>query len=193
MYSNMHPKTYYCDIDSSSSDEYESSQKNEHSDCKNSVNCLFYYQEKKDGVSVLKRGTLHSAGLDLFSTEDVSIEPNGKTVVNTGVHVIIPYGCYGQILSRSGLARDFSVFVIGGVIDSDYTGELKILLVNHSDQSVFIEKSKAVAQLVLIKYNHAGLSEIETMKEYMKKHSIAYPSNGRGDNGFGSTNVEEKD
>ena len=74
-----------------------------------------------------------SAGLDLSAIETLAVPPYGRSLVSTGLVCAIPFGYYGRIAPRSGLALKAGIDVGAGVIDSDYRGELKILLFNHSD------------------------------------------------------------
>src|ERR1700752_841271 len=79
------------------------------------------------------RGSVASAGLDLFSIEDITIEPKQRVLARTGLAVAIPVGCYGRIAPRSGLAMKTGLDVLSGVIDADYRGEIGCLLYNTGD------------------------------------------------------------
>lgn len=95
------------------------------------------------------RGSLHAAGLDLYSIEDVTILAGKRVVVRTGLSVSIPLGFYGRIAPRSGLALDYGIDVLAGVIDGDYRGEILCILINHGDVLVELEAGRRIAQLVV--------------------------------------------
>ena len=76
------------------------------------------------------RGSVLSAGLDICSIEDATIEPGQRTLVSTGLAVAIPEGYYGRVAPRSGLATKNGLDVLAGVIDADYRGEIRCLLLN---------------------------------------------------------------
>ncbi len=82
-----------------------------------------------DDAIIPKRGTEYSAGFDLYATEDITVVGGGGTkLVSTGIGIRLPQGTYGRIAMRSGLARDHHLTVSGGVVDSDYIGEIKVLV-----------------------------------------------------------------
>ena len=81
------------------------------------------------------RATQFSVGLDIYSPEDYTIEPQSKVVIPTGLEVKIPQGYYGHLCSKPGLAMKHSIHVGAGIIDPDYTGEIKILLLNLGSRS----------------------------------------------------------
>jgi len=126
------------------------------------------------------RGSDKSAGLDLYSIDTVTVRPGKMVLISTGLAVELPEGCEGQIRPRSGLALKHGITVLNapGTIDEDYTGALKVLLVNHSQLPHLIEEGHKVAQLVVapVLYPRAVLAE--EIKE-----------TARGDAGFGSTGV----
>lgn len=95
------------------------------------------------------RGSQHAAGLDLYSSEDVTIVPRGRAAVKTGLSVAIPHGYYGRVAPRSGLAVHQGLDVLAGVIDSDYRGEILCALINHGDVPVEINVGMRMAQLVI--------------------------------------------
>ena len=74
------------------------------------------------------RGSSQAAGLDIYSIEDVAIEPKDRALVRTGLAVAIPEGYYGRVAPRSGLATKQGLHVLAGVIDCDYRGEVRCLL-----------------------------------------------------------------
>ena len=105
----------------------------------------------------------------------------GKVLVGTGLAFGIPEGNYGRIAPRSGLAAKHSIDIGAGVIDSDYRGELKVLLFNFSDTDFKISEGDRIAQMIITKYTLTTLAEVETLDATV-----------RGDGGFGSTGVGKK-
>jgi dUTP pyrophosphatase len=122
--------------------------------------------------------TSGSAGLDISSPKDIKIPSKSRHLIQSGLSVNIPIGYYGQIASRSGLAYRHSLDVVAGVIDSDYRGEIGILLANNSDIDYYIKKGDRIAQLIIIKIAYP-LTVI--------KANIENELTDRSTNGFGST------
>ncbi len=120
------------------------------------------------------------AGVDLRAAEDVTLEPGGgRGLVPTGVAVAIPRGYAGFIQPRSGLALKHGVTVLNtpGLIDSDYRGELKVLLVNTDPTSPFqVTRGERIAQLVIQAVEHVDFVEVDSLDE-----------TERGEGGFGHT------
>jgi dUTP pyrophosphatase len=118
------------------------------------------------------------AGLDLRASEAVTLAPGERRLVPTGLAVAIPEGHAGFVLPRSGLAMQKGVTVLNapGLIDSGYRGELKVLLINHGDEAVGIERGERIAQLVIQPVTQARLVETDRL-----------PDSARGAGGFGST------
>lgn len=129
-------------------------------------------------ASTPKMATAESAGYDLSALEDCKIMPRQSAILRTGIIVKIPSGYYGRIASRSGLAVKKNLEVGAGVIDSDYRGEVLILLRNHGDEPQFIESGNKCAQLILTKYIAAPVEVVSNLDD-----------TARGANGFGSTGV----
>jgi deoxyuridine 5'-triphosphate nucleotidohydrolase len=119
------------------------------------------------------RGSSQSIGYDLYSLQDITIPGKGLAVISTGISLAIPKGHYGRIATRSSMAK-VGVFVVGGVIDPDYRGEIKVCLLNHKDNYI-IEKGDRIAQLILEKASILPVEEREL------------DETDRGENGFGST------
>jgi dUTP pyrophosphatase len=119
-----------------------------------------------------------SAGLDLRADEPVSLAPGERALVPTGLALEIPPGFEGQVRPRSGLAARHGVGLLNapGTVDSDYRGEVKVILVNHGQQPVRFERGERVAQLVIAPVARAALEVVEALGE-----------TGRGAGGFGST------
>lgn len=125
------------------------------------------------------RGSPEAAGLDLYSIESVEIQPRSWFPVRTGISVLLDRGFEGQVRPRSGLALRYGVTVLNapGTIDSDFRGEIKVLLVNHSDSPVKFNVGDRVAQLVIARVEMADPTWTDDDLQ---------PTT-RGEGGFGST------
>jgi dUTP pyrophosphatase len=119
-----------------------------------------------------------SAGLDLRADEPVSLAPGERRLVPTGLAVEIPHGHEGQVRPRSGLALRLGVGMVNapGTIDSDYRGEVGVILVNHGREPVSFARGERIAQLVISPVVRAELVLVEELAD-----------SGRGAGGFGST------
>ena len=91
------------------------------------------------------KGSALAAGYDLVSSEDISVKSKTRQLVSTGISMAIPGGYYGRVAPRSGLAVKNFIDVGAGVIDSDYRGEVKVLLFNFSDIDFEIKKGDRIA------------------------------------------------
>lgn len=136
----------------------------------------FYVTLDDSNAIVPKISTVGSVGYDLFSTENVTILSYNRCLVSTGVKMRIPRGYYGRIAPRSSLAINHSIDVGGGVIDPDYRGEVKVILVNNSDEHYDVKIGDKIAQLILEK---VLVTEVHVVQEL--DNTI------RGSGGFGST------
>lgn len=131
-------------------------------------------------ATVPSRATSGSAGYDLYSAEGYVILPQHRVVVSTGIQVALPEGTYGRVAPRSGLAVKHGLDVGAGVIDPDYTGELKVVLFNHDPKQTFIIRpGYRIAQLVLENYTIAPIEVVDDQSRDTQ----------RGDGGFGSSGV----
>lgn len=126
--------------------------------------------------------TSGSAGMDLPAAiqETIVLQSLERTAIPTGLQIAISDGFEGQVRPRSGLAFRHGLTVTNapGTIDSDYRGELKVLLVNLGSDAVTIERGMRIAQLVIAPVVQASVSEVTTLDE-----------TDRGTGGFGSTGV----
>lgn len=122
--------------------------------------------------------TQGSAGCDLISSEEITIPPGKWAAVNTGLYLEIPKGYVAQVCPRSGLALRHGVSVLNapGIIDSDYRGEVKVLLVNHDSLRYTVKKGDRIAQLVFMPVVQVQMKLIDQLT-----------ATDRGDGGFGST------
>ncbi len=127
------------------------------------------------------RATPGSAGYDLFSTDGYVILPGRRVVVSTGISVQLPPGTYGRIAPRSGLAVKHGLDTLAGVIDPDYTGEVKVVLQNMDERMPFvIRPGYRIAQLILEKFD---------IVEVVEKPTEFTNLTERGSGGFGSTGL----
>lgn len=121
-----------------------------------------------------------SAGMDLKAniSEAVLLEPLQRAMVPTGIYLALPEGTEAQVRPRSGLAAKFGISVLNapGTIDADYRGEVKVILVNLSNEPFTVNPGERIAQLVLARYERIEWDEVETLDETC-----------RGEGGFGST------
>jgi dUTP pyrophosphatase len=124
--------------------------------------------------------TEQAAGMDLRANleEPIELVPLERAIVPTGLYIALPEGFEAQIRPRSGLAAKQGLTVLNspGTIDADYRGEIKVILVNLSNNAVQIHDGDRVAQMVIARYEQAQWTAVETLDETM-----------RGAGGFGST------
>lgn len=127
--------------------------------------------------------TAESAGMDLRANidEPITLHPLQRRLIPTGLYIALPPGFEAQVRPRSGLAYKFGITVLNtpGTIDSDYRGELKVLLVNLSDKDFTVNDGERIAQMVIAKHETAGLVEVEELDE-----------TERGAGGYGHTGVK---
>jgi dUTP pyrophosphatase len=122
--------------------------------------------------------TEHSVGLDLRSVENVELLSGCRALVSTGIFIELPPGFEAQIRPRSGLAIKYGVTVLNspGTIDSDYRGEIKVILVNHGENAHTIKVGDRIAQMVVAQVTRIEWCELDSLSE-----------TERGSGGFGST------
>jgi len=124
----------------------------------------------------------NASGLDLraFIDSDILVPPLGRTIVPTGIKIEIPKGYEGQIRPRSGLALKSGITVLNspGTIDSDYRGDIGVILINLGEKNVIIKDGERIAQLVIAPVSRAELIICSTLSE-----------SRRGSDGFGSTGI----
>lgn len=129
---------------------------------------------------VPKHATEGSAGFDLSALleQTVTIEPGESAIIPTGIAVQLPVGYELQVRPRSGLAAKNQVTVLNtpGTIDSDYTGELKVILINHGKFKFMVSSGDRIAQGVVARYEKIEFNEVDDLQ-----------ATERGAGGFGST------
>jgi dUTP pyrophosphatase len=136
----------------------------------------------RSGAVLPAYATNASAGMDLlaFIDEPVTLKPFERSLIPTGVHIGIPEGYEAQIRPRSGLAYKFGITLLNtpGTIDSDYRGEVKVLLINLGDSPFTVQKGDRIAQIVFKSMIQASWEMVEKL-----------PESSRGEGGFGSTGI----
>lgn len=127
--------------------------------------------------------TAQSAGMDLRANipESITLQPLERRLIPTGLHIALPEGYEAQVRPRSGLALKHGITVLNspGTIDSDYRGELMVLLINLSQDPFTVNDGERIAQLVITRHEQAVLTAVEVLDE-----------TERGAGGYGHTGVE---
>lgn len=116
------------------------------------------------------------AGLDIFSAESCLIEPGKRKLISTGISMELPSGYVGLIWDKSGLALKKGITVLGGVIDSGYRGECRVILQNLGEETLKIRVGDKIAQLIIQEVARAEIEEAAVLSD-----------SSRADGGFGST------
>jgi len=124
-----------------------------------------------------------AAGYDLTADKDYALGPGDRARISTGLRLALPAGWLGRIEGRSGLAFNHGIYTFGGIIDSDYRGEIKVLLANSDKNTPFhIKKGDRIAQIVIQQHWHGIFEQRQQLSP-----------TARGHNGFGSTGVTSED
>jgi len=136
-----------------------------------------------EGLEPPRYATSGAAGMDVLAAEDVTLAPGGRHPVATGFALAIPEGYEIQVRPRSGLALKHGITLPNtpGTIDSDYRGELKIIMINLGSEDFAIARGDRIAQLVLAPVTQAWWEEVAELDDTV-----------RGEGGFGSTGGHEK-
>ncbi|MGQ9646675.1 MAG: dUTP diphosphatase [Thermodesulfobacteriota bacterium] len=137
---------------------------------------------KDASVSLPQYMTEGASGMDLFAslTEEVTLAPGERKLIPTGISVAIPKGFEGQVRARSGLAIQKGIGIVNGpgTIDSDYRGEIGVLLINFGEEPFTIRHGDRIAQMVISPVYRVTLEEVDDL-----------PPTGRQDGGFGHTGI----
>lgn len=135
-----------------------------------------------EGLALPAYETTGSAGMDLRAAlaegEIITLQPGARAIIPTGLKIALEPGYEAQIRPRSGLAFKHGVTCINspGTVDSDYRGEVGVLLINHGQQAFDIQRGERIAQMVIARYEQARLEVVDSLDETV-----------RGEGGFGST------
>lgn len=142
---------------------------------------IFKHESSKD-LPLPKYATEGSSGMDLYANvqEPVVLKKGMRKLIPTGISIAIPKGFEAQIRPRSGLALKHGLTVLNtpGTVDSDYRGEIMIILCNVSDEDFTVERGMRIAQMVIAPVTHVEISSVNSLDETK-----------RGAGGFGSTGV----
>jgi len=126
--------------------------------------------------------TLFSAGMDLRANidEPIVMKPMERKLVPTGLYISLPEGFEAQVRPRSGLAIKKGITVLNapGTIDADYRGEIRVILINLSDEEFVIQDGDRIAQMIIARHERAEWNEVDVLDETQ-----------RGAGGFGSTGI----
>jgi dUTP pyrophosphatase len=122
--------------------------------------------------------TAGSSGLDLYASENCVLAPGDFQTIRTGIAVDIPTGYEGEVRARSGLASKFGIGILNspGTIDSDYRGEIKVILFNFGKENFKVKKGNRIAQLIISKAEKVNLKEVKELTPTKREEG-----------GFGST------
>ena len=120
------------------------------------------------------------SGADLAASENCLIEARSWALVKTGLKIAVPEGYEAQVRPRSGMALKYGLTVLNtpGTVDSNYRGEVGVIVMNHNERAILIKRGERVAQLVIVPVAHATFERVEEL-----------PDTDRGAGGFGSTGV----
>ncbi|SDS00781.1 dUTP pyrophosphatase [Mucilaginibacter mallensis] len=136
--------------------------------------------KSKNGLPAYE--TMHAAGMDLRADLEttITLKPFERKLVPTGLHIELPEGFEAQIRPRSGLAFKHGISIVNspGTIDADYRGEIKVLLINLSDQVFEVNTGDRIAQMIVAKHEQVNWEEVEVLNE-----------TSRGVGGYGHTGV----
>ncbi len=142
---------------------------------------MFKLIKKDSNAKLPSKGSIDSAGYDFFPLTSGTIKSGQQDTIETGLKVAyIPEGYYLQLFSRSGLAIKQNILTMGGVIDRDYRGEIKVILKNLGNKDFDYSPDNAITQGVFVAYGCFQVEEVLTADE-----------SSRGENGFGSTDVKK--
>jgi len=131
-----------------------------------------------DKAIIRTKGSRFAAGHDIYALTDSMVPAKGQTIVETGIPIGLPEGTYGRLAARSGMASKMGLAVGGGVIDADYTGEVKVILRNHGEADFVFKAADRIAQLIVEKVANTDAMEVDDLGV-----------TERGNMGFGSSDL----
>jgi len=134
-----------------------------------------------DKAIIPTKGLRFAAGHDLYALTNGLVPAKGQTMVETGIAIGVPEGTYGRLAARSGTASKMGIAVGGGVIDADYTGEVKVILRNHGEADCVFKVGDRIAQLIVEKVANADAMDVDNLG-----------ITGRGKMDFGSSDMNPK-
>ena len=124
------------------------------------------------------RGSTYAAGHDLYSTDTITIPAQGQALVGTGIALGLPQGTYARLAPRSGLALKHAISIGAGVIDADYTGEIKVLMVNQKKADYKVTNNDRIAPMIIERIDDRELQEVQCLA-----------NTERAGSGFGSSDL----
>ena len=140
--------------------------------------------EHAKGLDLPHYASQGAAGMDLVAAiaENVTLQPGERTLIETGLKIALPHNMEAQIRPRSGLAFKHGISVINspGTIDSDYRGEVKVIIGNLGTEPFTIERGMRIAQMVIARHETADIKIVDTLDD-----------TERGEGGFGSTGIKQ--
>lgn len=139
-------------------------------------NTIVQIQKLRSDATVPTRGSSQAAGSDLYSVETIEINPGDRAIIPTGIAMSISTDVYARIAPRSGLAAKNGIDVLAGVVDSDYRGEIKVILVNLGKDRFIVKSGDRIAQIIFERIKIPLFSEVNKLTETT-----------RNAKGFGST------
>jgi len=134
-----------------------------------------------DKAIIPTKGSRFAAGHDIYALRNGLLPAKGQTMVETGIAIGLPEGTYGRLAVRSGMASKMGIAVGRGVIDADYTGEVKVILCNHGEADSVFKAGDWIAQLIIEKVANADAIEVD---------DLATTEGGKS--GFGSSDLNPK-
>ena len=129
------------------------------------------------------KGSTKAAGHNLYAGEGTEIPARGQVMVGTGIAIQLPHNTYGRIAPRSGLVVKHRLATNAGIIDSDYRGEVKLVLVNQGDQPYQVEQGDRIAQLIVEKINNEELQEVADLDDTIPENQGFGSSNSKAQSG----------
>lgn len=118
------------------------------------------------------------AAMDLYSTEDYTIHPHCRQLVSTGIAMELPKGYWGNIRGKSGLALNYGIVILGGVIDSTYRGEYGVIILNTGNKDFIVKAGDKVAQVIIASTVEADIMLVKELTPTVRG-SGAYGSTGK--------------
>ena len=125
----------------------------------------------KEDAKTPTHGHPGDAGMDFYAAEIVAFAPGKQMRVPTGIAVEIPEGYVGLIWDKSSVSFNKGLKIMGGVIDSSYRGEIIMNLLNTSREEVVLEKGHKIAQMLIQKFEHCDIVEVDELSETVRGHS----------------------
>lgn len=139
------------------------------------MNSLLIVKKLSSTAILPERKTEQAAGYDVAADESIVIPANSRKLVSTGLSFTVPVGTYGQLAPRSGLSCK-NIDIGAGIIDRDYTGHVKVLLINHNNNEFCVNSGERIAQLIIKQISTPDVIEVQDLE-----------TSKRGEGGFGST------